>query len=162
MPREVYHTVICSPLEFNELAVEIFLNETFIARVNQENTIEKATLEIFSKADPLICNYHNFSIALRTAFNQLKFFQSEGHHQDKFSKKSVFPTSNGTAEDSNRLGLQLAEQILRDPKAYILPDGRGGKDVYNSIGQGLRLDEKKQFVCFLEPRQLIDLEQQKS
>ena len=156
MDHGIYHTVICSPLDYDELAIEIFLDGNFVARINQENTIENANIEIFPAFKPLTFQYHKFLKSLECAFNRLKFFRSKKCKEGKFLENSVFPASKGTAEDSNYLGANVAEKILRDPEAYILPDGRGGRDVYNRAGQGLRIDKQKKFVCFLEPRQLVD------
>lgn len=69
---------------------------------------------------------------------------------------SAFPRVTGNAASINQHAQAIVEQFLADPgkRIVVRPHGRFGTviDIFASDGRGLRYDQTKRFITFLEPK----------
>ena len=76
------------------------------------------------------------------------------HARGQRAGSELFPALSGDVDDINRVAGQIVDDILTDPKstAVVIKRGRfkGGVDIYDSRGRGVRYDAEGNFVTFLE------------
>jgi RHS repeat-associated protein len=76
------------------------------------------------------------------------------HARGQRAGSQLFPELGGSVDDVNRIAGDIVDDILTNPKsaAVVIKRGRfkGGVDIYDPSGRGVRYDAEGNFVTFLE------------